>query len=308
MPSIPGLPLLAFTRRKACWQFSRPQASSISCSSPAGLSVAHFAVHDSVPSRGALGASLLPSPVKASAICSWFFCRLSFIESCVLLAAPYGLGLRPCRPTMPAADSRPTVRMNRSILSHDAVTWGGSPEVNSTAFDAQPPDLPPVCLVEVGFAVLCQLAPHRRPHHPVLVHRLAPLIHASFRPRLATTPLRFSSPSPPPGWAGDFHPLAVDHVRHTNEKAAFSAAYPLLFNSSPEALANKLLQPTSLNSPEKVSGASDNRRCRTRGSREKRPYSRRDNHRRSAHGIRSCYRTRGCSRDRPPDSSHGGTG
>ena len=116
---------------------------------------------------------------------------------------------------MPAADSRCTVRMDCSILSHDSVTCGGSPEVSSTAFDAQPPDLPPVCLVEVGFAVLCQLAPHRRPHHPVLVHRLAPLIHASFRPRLATTPLRFSSPSPPPGWAGDFHPQAVEHVRHT---------------------------------------------------------------------------------------------
>jgi hypothetical protein len=121
---------------------------------------------------------------------------------------------------MPSADSRPTLRMDRSILSHAAVTCGGSPEVSSTAFDAQPPDLPPVCLVETGFAVLCQLAPHRRPHHPVLVHRLAPLIHASFRPRLATTPLRFSSPSPPPGWAGDFHPLAVEHVRHTKQKAA----------------------------------------------------------------------------------------
>jgi hypothetical protein len=123
---------------------------------------------------------------------------------------------------MPSADSRPTVKMDRSILSHDAVTCGGSPEVNSTAFDAQPPDLPPVCLVEAGFAVLCQLAPHRRPLHPVLVHRLAPLIHASFRPRLATTPLRFSSPSPPPGWAGDSHPLAVEHVRHTKKKAAFA--------------------------------------------------------------------------------------
>src|SRR6266536_6491509 len=192
MPSIPGLPLLAFTRRKACRQFSRPQTSSISGSSLAGLSVSHFAVNDSVPSRGAFGASLLPSPVKASNICSWFFCRLSFIESCVLLAAPCCLGLRPSR---------------------------GSPEVSSTAFDAQPPDLPPVCLVDAGFAVLCQLAPHRRPHHPVLVHRLAPLIHASFRPRLAPTPLRFSSPSPPPGWAGDLHPLAVEHVRHTKKKA-----------------------------------------------------------------------------------------
>src|SRR5439155_190397 len=87
------------------------------------------------------------------------------------------------RSTMPAADSRPTVRMDRSTLSHDAVTCGGSPEVNSTAFNAQPPDLPPVCLVDTGFAVICQLAPHRRPHHPDLVHRLAPLIGASVASR-----------------------------------------------------------------------------------------------------------------------------
>jgi len=63
--------------------------------------------------------------------------------------------------------------MNRSILSHDSVTCGGSPEVSSTAFRAQPPDLPPVLLVDMGFAVLCQLALHRRPLYPVLVHRLA---------------------------------------------------------------------------------------------------------------------------------------
>jgi len=134
---------------------------------------------------------------------------------------------------MPSADSRPTVRMDRSILSHNAVTCGGSPEVSSTAFDAQPPDLPPVCLVELGFAVTCQLAPHRRPHHPVLVHRLAPLIHASFRPRLATTPLRFSSPSPPPGWAGDFHPQAVEHVRHTQEAAGHNSPAALYFRAVP---------------------------------------------------------------------------
>jgi len=107
--------------------------------------------------------------------------------------------------------------MDCSILSPDSVTCDGSPEVSSAAFDAQPPDLPLLRLVDMGFAVLCQLAPHRRPPHPVLVHRRALLIHASFRPRLATTPLRFSSPSPPPGWAGDFHPQAVEHVRHTKQ-------------------------------------------------------------------------------------------
>src|SRR5438874_12916049 len=96
MPSIPGLPLLAFTRRNACWQFSRPQTSSINCSAPAGLSVSHFAVNDSVPFRGALGASLRPSAVKASAICSWFFFHLSCIEASLLLDATGCLVFHPC--------------------------------------------------------------------------------------------------------------------------------------------------------------------------------------------------------------------
>ena len=41
------------------------------------------------------------------------------------------------------------------------------------------------------------------------------LLHASFRPRLATTPLRFANPSPPSGWIEDFHLQAVVHARHT---------------------------------------------------------------------------------------------
>src|SRR5437016_2657841 len=113
--------------------------------------------------------------------------------------------------------------MNRSTLSHDSVTCGGSPEVSSTAFRAQPPDLPPVSLMEMGFAVSCQLARHRRPPHPVLVHRLALLLHASFRPRLATTPLRFAMTSPPSGCQRDFHPQAVEHVRHTTKAPALRA-------------------------------------------------------------------------------------
>jgi hypothetical protein len=43
------------------------------------------------------------------------------------------------------------------------------------------------------------------------------LLHASFRPRLATTPLRFANPSPPSGWVKDFHLQAVDHARHTRK-------------------------------------------------------------------------------------------
>ena len=52
---------------------------------------------------------------------------------------------------------------------------------------------------------------------PVLVHRLTPLLHASFRPRLATTPLRFAMTSPPSGCQGDSHPRAVEHARHTKK-------------------------------------------------------------------------------------------
>src|SRR5664279_5213602 len=107
--------------------------------------------------------------------------------------------------------------MNRFTLSHHSVTRRRSPEVSSTAFGAQPPDLPPADLMDVGFAAFRPLARCRRPHHPVLVHRLAPLLHASFRPRLTTTPLRFAIPSPPSGWEEDFHLPAVEHARHTKK-------------------------------------------------------------------------------------------
>ena len=65
---------------------------------------------------------------------------------------------------MPSADFCGTVRVNCFTLSHDSVTCRRSPEVSSTAFDAQPPDLPPVPLMDMGFAVICPLARHRRPH------------------------------------------------------------------------------------------------------------------------------------------------
>src|ERR1035438_4031486 len=80
--------------------------------------------------------------------------------------------------TTPAADFCGAVRVNRFTLSHDSVTRHSSPEVSSTAFSAQPPDLPPAVLMDVGFAAFRPLAPCRRPHHPVLVHRLASSVPA----------------------------------------------------------------------------------------------------------------------------------
>ena len=45
------------------------------------------------------------------------------------------------------------------------------------------------------------------------------LLHPSFRPRLATTPLRFAMTSPPSGRQKDLHPQAVEKARYTKKGA-----------------------------------------------------------------------------------------
>ena len=75
-------------------------------------------------------------------------------------------------------------------------------------------------LDDPGLRDNCSLVRPGRPRYPVLVHRAAALLHASFRPHLATTPLRFANPSPPSGWIEDFHLQAVDHARHNRHRGA----------------------------------------------------------------------------------------
>src|SRR2546430_11428036 len=115
---------------------------------------------------------------------------------------------------MPSADFCAAVRPPCDSLS-PLRTQHRSPEVRSTAFAARPSDLPPRPLMAVDFAIGCSLVRPGRPRYPLLVYRAATLLHASFRPRLATTPLRFANPSPPSAWIKDFHLQAVDHARHT---------------------------------------------------------------------------------------------
>ena len=55
--------------------------------------------------------------------------------------------------------------------------------------------------------------------YPVLVHQVAVLLHASFRPHLAATPLRFANPLPSSGWVEDLHLQAGEHARHTEKPA-----------------------------------------------------------------------------------------
>src|SRR6266849_421245 len=65
--------------------------------------------------------------------------------------------------TLPSADFCRPVRANHSTLSPDSGTNGRSPEVSSSAFDAQPPDLQPVPWMDTDFAVNCPLVRHRMP-------------------------------------------------------------------------------------------------------------------------------------------------
>jgi hypothetical protein len=113
--------------------------------------------------------------------------------------------------------------MDRSTLSPDFRTNGRSPEVSSTAFRTQPPSLQPVPLMD-GLRGHLPARPAPYASDPVLVHRLVRLLRASFRPSVAGTPLRFAMTSPPSGCQGDFHPRAVEHARHTKQRAALARA------------------------------------------------------------------------------------
>ena len=62
---------------------------------------------------------------------------------------------------------------------------------------------------------------HDRPtstaYDPIPVRRAAILLHAAFRRRLATTPLRFANPSPPSRWISDLHPQVEKHAWQTKK-------------------------------------------------------------------------------------------
>jgi hypothetical protein len=100
---------------------------------------------------------------------SWFFCRLSPMSRAAYSPLPLPSLRRTvwtfvrCRTTTSAADFCRPVRIDRSTPSPDSRTNGRSPEVSSTAFRTQPPNLQPVPLMDMGFAVIRLLARHCMP-------------------------------------------------------------------------------------------------------------------------------------------------
>src|SRR3954447_10752788 len=124
------------------------------------------------------------------------------------------------RPTMPSADFCTGIRKPCGSLSPVTETRRRSPEVSSTAFTAHPPDLQPQALDGYGLRDQLSARPTRAASYPISVRQVAALLHASFRPRLAATPLRFANTSPPSGCVGDLHPHAGEHARHTTNRAS----------------------------------------------------------------------------------------
>src|SRR5437660_467985 len=102
---------------------------------------------------------------------------------------------------MPSADFCRPVRFDHSFLSPDSRTDDRSPEVSSTTFNAQPPDLHLVSLMDMRFAVTGQLARHPMPLSGSCssARVFAPRFFQTLRHRSALA-LRY--PSPPSGWDG----------------------------------------------------------------------------------------------------------
>src|SRR6266481_6138586 len=119
--------------------------------------------------------------------------------------------------------------MNRFTLSHDSVTCRRSPEVSSTAFDAQPPDLPPVRLMDMGFVAIGLFARHRRPRIRFLFigsHLCSALLSGPASRRVLFHPCASRSSR----CEEDLHLLAVKPARHTTKKARDES--PVLFHSA----------------------------------------------------------------------------
>ena len=187
----------------------------------------------SVPWRSASRVSPRFSSTKARRNCVLDFLPRSPHESRILLATPNRSGLQhvvpafdllflpflpqcpderagsPC-PTMPSADFCDAVRSPHGSLSPEFETRRRPPEVSSTAFTAHLPDLQPCALDGYGLCDQLPARPTKDASYPISVRQVAALLHASFRPHLTMTPLRFANPSPPSGWIGTFTPKLLN--------------------------------------------------------------------------------------------------
>lgn len=85
-------------------------------------------------------------------------------EPPLILVAHYRSGLRASCPTMPSADSCPSVNAPYGTLSSGYRTTGRPPGVSSAAFTTHLSDLPSRLLMVMAFAISCLLRQPGRPY------------------------------------------------------------------------------------------------------------------------------------------------
>src|SRR5213083_2222905 len=103
----------------------------------------------------------------------------------------------------------------RRSFEHEA----RSPQVRTLSFTARPPDLRRLSLGHRGFAVFGPLATLDGASYPVLVHRPAVSLPASFPRLVALTQLRFASIRMT-SFRRDLHPQDSAHAGRTKSKKA----------------------------------------------------------------------------------------
>ena len=201
------------------------QISPIRSGTHAGLSDPLSATGSFDPCLGAPRASPRRSLMKARTSWLWFCCRFLPMRSPAyrplhiypgqLCPGTVRAARRSARRLCPLLTSaHHSGRLAASFVQNTGLVCR-PPEVSSTAFDTCPPDIPANALTDKDFAFLRTLVRVDLPRIRFLF--VGPCLCTTLPSDLASrrAPLRVASTSPPSGCAGDLHPRAVEHARHT---------------------------------------------------------------------------------------------
>ena len=127
--------------------------------------------------------------------------RRAVADSCVPIGSPRG-SLSPQQQDRTQTSRGKSDRLHRTPAGSTALAFDGS-----------------------GLRDQLSARPTKDASYPVSVRQVAVLFHASSRPRLAATPLRFPSTSLPSSCAEDFHLQASRHARHTTRQPSLDAHF-----------------------------------------------------------------------------------
>jgi hypothetical protein len=193
---------MSLPRGKVPLRIEAMRSRSFSRHRTARPSISAFAARVSIPSVPALRA--LPVTPERKMVSSPDFCRMARARSPFCLPFHRSGRRRITPPTTPSADFSTAI----TGLATRSAQFPGPPETSRGKIDRlhrTPAGYTTPSLMTADFAIISSLVRSGRPRYPVLVHLAATLLHASYRPRLAATPLRIANPSPPSGWIEDLH-------------------------------------------------------------------------------------------------------